>query len=160
MLNSTDSGMTDFKECLKHVRDGRPAEGLLCVRRALEVAPKNPFYLSYCGLLTARTEHRFGDAEELCLEALGIRHNHPQLYLNLAQVYQHHGRTKEAIEVLEKALVSTGRDSRIKRVREKIGERREPVFSFLPRSHTLNQIFGKWRHRFSLPASESNQRRK
>ena len=54
----------------------------------------------------------------------------------------------------------TGRDSRIKRARKKIGERREPVFSFLPRRHTLNQIFGKWRHRLSLPVSESNQRRK
>lgn len=147
--------MADFKECLKHVRDRQHEEALLHVRRALEVAPKNPFYLSYTGLLTASAERRFRDAEELCLEALAIRHNHPQLYLNLAQVYQNAGRIQEAIEVLEKALLSTGRDSRIRRARKQMGERREPVFSFLHRKHPLNQMFGKLRHRFMGPALDA-----
>jgi predicted Zn-dependent protease len=155
MLSSTDSGMADFKECLKHIRGRQPLEALLHVRRALEVAPKNPFYLSYAGLLTASAERRFRDAEDLCLEALAIRHNHPQLYLNLAQVYQNAGRTQEGIEVLEKALVSTGRDCRIQRARQKIGARREPVFSFLQRNHPLNQMFGKWRHRLMGPSMDA-----
>ena len=155
MLTPTDSGLADFKECLKHLRDQNPEEALLYVRRALGIAPTNPFYLSYAGLLTARAERRFGDAEELCLEALKIRHNHPQLYLNLAEVYQNAGRPQEAIEVLEKGLVSTGRDSRIKRALKKIGTRREPVLSFLHRGHPLNRMFGKWRHRFVRPPMDA-----
>ncbi|MGB8662268.1 MAG: hypothetical protein WCD34_17695, partial [Candidatus Acidiferrum sp.] len=59
--STTDAGMTDFKECLKHLRDGQSDEALLHVRRALGVAPKNPFYLSYTGLLAALSERRFAD---------------------------------------------------------------------------------------------------
>ena len=65
------------------------------------VCARNPFYLSYTGLLAAVAEKRFG-GEMLCQEALGMRHNHAQLYLNLAEVYQQSGRTHDAIETLEK----------------------------------------------------------
>lgn len=146
---TTDAGMTDFKECLKHLRDGHPDEALLHARRALGVAPKNPFYLSYTGLLAAMAEQRFGDAESLCREAVGMKHNHAQLYLNLADVYIQAGRTSEAVATLEKGLISAGRDFRIRRALEKLGVRREPVFAFLHRSHPLNRTLGRLRHRFA-----------
>lgn len=72
-----DAGMNDFKECLKHLRDGHADEALQHARRALGVAPKNPFYLSYTGLLAALSEKRFGDAETLCREALGMNTTTP-----------------------------------------------------------------------------------
>lgn len=146
-----DAGMTDFKECLKYLRDGNPEEALLHVRRALGVAPKNPFYLSYTGLLAALAERRYADAETLCQEALGMKVNHAQLYLNLAEVYQQAGRTSDAINTLEKGLVSAGRDFRIRRALERIGVRRGPVLSFLHRSHPMNRTLGKWRHRMTGP---------
>jgi tetratricopeptide (TPR) repeat protein len=158
-LSPVDEGLSDFKECLKHLREGHPEDALLHARRALGTAPKNPFYLSYAGLLAALTEQRFADAETLCVEALGMRNNHPQLYLNLAEVYQNAGRPQEAINVLERGLASAGRDFRIRHAREKIGARRKPVFSFLPRSHPLNRILGKWRHRLMGPRSLSLHRR-
>jgi predicted Zn-dependent protease len=148
----SDAGMSDFKECLKHLRDGHPDEALLHARRALGVAPKNPFYLSYTGLLAALAEQRYADAETLCREAVGMKHNHAQLYLNLAEVYLQAGRTADAIATLEKGLVSAGRDFRIRRQLEKIGKRREPVLSFLHRSHPLNRTLGKLRHRLSGPS--------
>jgi predicted Zn-dependent protease len=148
----SDAGMADFKECLKHLRDGHPEEALLHARRALGVAPKNPFYLSYTGLLAALAEKRYGDAETLCREAVGMKHNHAQLYLNLAEVYLQAGRTAEAIVTLERGLVSAGRDFRIRRALEKIGMRREPVLSFLHRSHPLNRTLGRLRHRFNGPS--------
>ena len=147
-----DAGMTDFKECLKFLRDGNPGDALLHARRALGTAPKNPFYLSYTGLLAAVAERRYKDAESLCREALGMRHNHAQLYLNLAEVYVQAGRTPDAIQTLEKGMVSAGRDFRIRRALEKIGTRRDPVFSFLDRGHPLNRQFGIWRHKFSGPS--------
>ncbi|MGH9690854.1 MAG: tetratricopeptide repeat protein [Candidatus Acidiferrales bacterium] len=143
--------MMDFKECLKRLRDGHPEEALLHARRALGIAPKNPFYLSYTGLLAALAEERYGDGEMLCQEAIGMRHNHAQLYLNLAEVYHQAGRSQDAIAVLEKGLVSAGRDFRIRRALEKIGMRRKPVFAFLHRSHPLNRTLGKWRHRLNGP---------
>jgi predicted Zn-dependent protease len=147
-----DAGMSDFKECLKHLRDGHPEEALLDVRRALGVAPRNPFYLSYTGLLAAMAEKRYGDGESLCQEALGMRHNHAQLYLNLAEVYHQCGRTQDAIATLEKGLVSAGRDFRIRRALAKIGTRREPVLAFLHRSHPVNRTLGKLRHRLAGPS--------
>jgi len=147
----SDAGMTDFKECLKYLRDGDPDEALLHARRALGVAPKNPFYLSYTGLLAALAERRYGDAESLCQEALGMKVNHAQLYLNLAEVYQQGGRTSEAIGILEKGLVSAGRDFRIRRALERIGVRRVPVLAFLHRAHPMNRALGRWRHRFTGP---------
>jgi predicted Zn-dependent protease len=150
--STTDAGMNEFKECLKQLRDGHPTDALLHARRALGIAPKNPFYLSYTGLLAALAEKRYADGESLCQEALGIRHNHAQLYLNLAEVYHQSGRTGEAIDTLEKGLVSAGRDFRIRRALAKIGTRREPVFSFLHRSHPLNRTMGRWRHRISGPS--------
>jgi predicted Zn-dependent protease len=148
----TDAGMNDFKECLKQLRDGHAQDALQYARRALGAAPKNPFYLSYTGLLAAVAERRYGDGESLCQEAVGMRHNHAQLYLNLAEVYQQCGRTQDAIATLEKGLVSAGRDFRIRRALERIGARREPVLSFLHRSHPVNRTLGKWRHRFVGPS--------
>jgi predicted Zn-dependent protease len=148
----TDAGIEDFKRCLKNLRDGQPDDALQHARKALGVAPKNPFYLSYTGLLAALAEKRFGDAETLCTEALSMRHNHAQLYLNLAEVYQRSGRAQDAIETLEKGLVSAGRDFRIRRALQKIGARREPLLSFLHRSHPLNRTLGRLRHRFAGPS--------
>lgn len=150
--STTDAGMTEFKECLKQLRDGHPEDALLHARRALGIAPKNPFYLSYTGLLAAIAEKRYADGESLCEEAIGIRHNHAQLYLNLAEVYHQSGRTREAIDVLEKGLISAGRDFRIRRALAKIGTRREPVLSFLHRGHAINRALGKWRHRLAGPS--------
>ena len=147
----SDAGMSDFKECLKHLRDGQPDEALQHARRALGVAHKNPFYLSYTGLLAALAERRFADAETLCREAVGMKHNHAQLYLNLADVYVQAGRNGDAIATLEKGLISAGRDFRIRRALEKLGVRRDPFFSFLHRGHPLNRTFGRWRHRFAGP---------
>ena len=150
-LSPTDCGMSDFKECLKHIRDGHRDEALADIRRALRSAPKNPFYLSYAGLLVAVAEQRFGNAERLCLEALALMHNHSQLYLNLGEVYQAAGRPRAAIEVLEKGFVSTGRDQRIRRALQNLGRRRQPVLPFLHRSNAMNRILGKWHHRLTGP---------
>jgi len=146
-----DAGMSDFKECLKQLRDGHASEALSAARRALGIAPKNPFYLSYTGLLAAVAEKRYADGETLCMEALGMRHNHAQLYLNLAEIYQQSGRTQEAITTLEKGLVSAGRDFRLRRALQKIGSRREPMVTFLHRSHPVNRTLGKLLHKFAGP---------
>jgi predicted Zn-dependent protease len=146
-----DAGMNEFKECLKHLRDGSPDDALLHARSALNLAPKNPFYMSYTGLLAALAEERFADGEALCQEALSLRRNHAQLYLNLAEVYQRCGRKDDAIMTLEKGLVSSGRDFRLRRALERIGKRREPVLTFLHRCHPLNRSLGRLRHRMAGP---------
>jgi tetratricopeptide (TPR) repeat protein len=146
-----DEGMPEFKQCLRDLRDGHFPEALTHSRRALGLAPRNPFYLSYTGLLAALAEKRFDRAEVLCREAIGVRSNHAQLYLNLAEVYRQEGRTTDAISALEQGLSSVGQDFRLRRALEKIGLRRSPVFPFLGRHHAINRLLGRWRHKFSGP---------
>jgi Flp pilus assembly protein TadD len=145
----TSEGLEEFKEGLSCLRQGDHFAALDHVRRALEVEPRNAFYLSYAGLLIAQTEERYESAEQLCMEALGLKWNHAQLYLNLADVYQRCGRTEDAIETLQKGLLSAGHDFRIRRALERLGVRRPPVLPFLERTHALNRTLGRLRHRLS-----------
>jgi len=147
----SDAGLPEFKECLKRLRDGHAEEALLHARSALGASPRNPFYMSYVGLLAAMAEQRFADGQALCQDALALRHNHAQLYLNLAEVFQLSGRKEDAIATLEKGLISAGRDFRLRRALEKIGVRRQPVLAFLHRCHPVNRALGRWRHRISGP---------
>jgi Flp pilus assembly protein TadD len=151
----TPEGLEEFKVGLARLRQGQRAEAMTHIRRALEVEPRNPFYLSYAGLLAALNEARYGDAELLCRQALELKWNHAQLYLNLADVYQHAGRKSEAIETLEKGLRSAGRDFRLRRALERLGVRRAPVLRWLDRGHPMNRALGRLRHRLTANAQMS-----
>ena len=89
-------GRTEFAECLRHLHDEHKGIALAHIRRALKAEPQNPFFLSYVGMLCAVAEKRYVAGEKLCREALEIKCNHAQLYLNLAEVYRHAGRHGDA----------------------------------------------------------------
>jgi len=148
----TGIGLVEFAECLRHLHDGHKGIALAHIRRALKAEPQNPFYLSYVGMLCAVAEKRYVVGERLCREALEIKCNHAQLYLNLAEVYRQAGRDGDAIKALRKGFVSAGRDARIRKALEKIGGRRSPMLSSLGRCHPLNRILGRLRHRIIGPA--------
>jgi Flp pilus assembly protein TadD len=148
----TGIGRTEFAECLRHLHDEHKGIALAHVRRALKAEPQNPFFLSYVGMLCAVVEKRYVAGEKLCREALEIKCNHAQLYLNLAEVYRQAGRHRDVMKTLQKGFVSTGRDLRIRMALEKIGGRRSPIFSNLGRCHPLNRLLGRLRHRIIGPA--------
>jgi Flp pilus assembly protein TadD len=148
----TGIGRTEFAECLRHLHDEHKGIALAHVRRALKAEPQNPFFLSYVGMLCAVVEKRYVAGEKLCREALEIKCNHAQLYLNLAEVYRQAGRHRDAMKTLQKGFVSTGRDLRIRMALEKIGGRRPPLLSSLGRCHPLNRLLGRLRHRMIGPA--------
>ena len=151
MAAPTGPGVTEFKECLRHLHDGNKFVALLHARRALDREPRNPFYLSYVGVLVAITEKRYAYGESLCREALAMKYNHAQLYLNLAQVCHEAGRDRDATVTLQKGFISTGHDLRICRALEKVGGRRAPVMPFVHRTNSLNRILGRLRHRLIGP---------
>ena len=103
-------------------------------------------------MLSAVAEKRYLAGEKLCREALEMKWNHPQLYLNLAEVYHQAGRDGEAMATLRRGFISAGRDIRIRRALEKIDGRRPPILSSLGRGHLLNRILGRLRHRMIGPA--------
>ena len=137
----------EFKQGLNRMRDADPERALVHIRRAVELESNNPFYLSYLGVLLARAERKWGDAEELCQAALRMRRDQAQLYMNLAEVYVCAGRREDAAEILNRGLKNARRDIRLARMLGQLAMRRPPVLPFLERQHFLNKNLGRLRHR-------------
>ena len=136
-----------FRFGLAHLRDGQSLEALAAFRQAASLEPQNPYFLSYYGLALARASRNWDEAEALCLAALRLRRQIPQLYLNLAELYRSRGRVGDAIETLADGMRYTGRDARIREALSFFGHRRAPVLKFLGRNHPLNRYLGRMRHR-------------
>lgn len=142
-----NAALAEFKQGIKYLRDAHPNSALVHFRNAVELNRHNPYYISFVGVSLARAERNWAPALNLCETALGMKRNDAQLYLNLAEVYTSAGRRGEALMILDRALVSLGRDARIQRARRKLGSRRPPVLPFLDRENILNKYLGSLRHR-------------
>jgi Flp pilus assembly protein TadD len=141
------SAFNEFKQGIQLLRDGHSAEALEYLRHAAELNQQNPIYLSFLGVSVARAQRKWSAATKLCEQALSLKHNEVQLYLNLAEVYVAAGRRDDAIAVLDRGLINSGVDARIRRARADLGKRNSPVLPFLERGHFLNRSLGKIRHR-------------
>lgn len=137
----------EFKTGLSYLRDRHADKALPHMRRAVELEKNNPYYMSYLGVVLARSEGKWGEAERLCDSAVRMKRNQAQLYLNLAEVYSAAGRRDDAKEALESGLKFARRDVRLNIAMSKLTKRRAPVLSFLPRRHPLNRQLGILRHR-------------
>lgn len=137
----------EFKQGLTFLRSEYAHKALPHMQRAVELDKNNPYYMSYLGVVLARSEKRWGEAERLCDTAVRMKRNQAQLYLNLAEVYAAAGRREEAIEALQSGLKYARRDVRLSIAMNRLARRRAPVLSFLPRKHFMNRSLGRLRHR-------------
>lgn len=135
-----------FKEGLTLLRNCYPQQALKYMQRASDLEKTNPYYMSYLGVVLARAERRWGEAERLCDTAVRMKRNQAQLYLNLAEVYMAAGRREDAMEVLRSGLRYARRDVRLNIAMNRLTERRRPVLRFLSRKHPLNRQLGLLRH--------------
>jgi Flp pilus assembly protein TadD len=137
----------EFKQGLALLRDNYAVKALPHMKRAVELEKNNPYYMSYLGVVIARSEQRWADAEKLCDSAVRMKRNQAQLYLNLAEVYATAGRRDDAVEALQAGLKFARRDVRLNIALNRLIRRRAPVFTFLGRKHPFNKSMGKLRHR-------------
>src|SRR5947209_10969174 len=137
----------EFKQGLAFLRDDYAVKALPHMRRAAELDKNNPYYMSYLGVVLARSEEKWGEAERLCDAAVRMKRNEAQLYLNLAEVYKTAGRRDDAVDALQTGLKFARRDIRLTIAMNKLTERRRPVLSFLGRRHPINRQLGILRHR-------------
>ena len=137
----------EFKQGLTLLRDDYALKALPHMRRAVELDKNNPYYMSYLGVVLARSEQKWGEAETLCDAAVRMKRNQAQLYLNLAEVYSAAGRRDEALEALQAGLKYARRDVRLTIAMNRLVHRRRPVLSFLSRRNLLNRQLGLLRHR-------------
>ncbi len=103
----------EFKQGLTLLRDNYAGRALPHMRRAMDLDKNNPYYMSYLGVVLARSEQKWGEAERLCDAAVRMKRNQAQLYLNLAEVYATAGRRDEAVEALQAGLKFARRDVRL-----------------------------------------------
>lgn len=136
-----------FKEGLTLLRNSYPNQALKFMKQAVELEKTNPYYMSYLGVVLARSERRWAEAEQLCDTAVRMKRNQAQLYLNLAEVYLAAGRKEDAMDVLRSGLKYARRDVRLNIALNRLTERRRPIVPFLGRRHPFNRQLGLLRHR-------------
>jgi Flp pilus assembly protein TadD len=137
----------EFKTGLTLLRDNYAMNALPHMRRAVDLDKNNPYYMSYLGVVLARSERKWGEAERLCDSAVRMKRNQAQLYLNLAEVYAAAGRRDDAVDALQTGLKYARRDIRLTIAMNKLTPRRSPVLNFLGRTHPINRQLGILRHR-------------
>src|SRR6476661_3693566 len=137
----------EFKQGLNLLRDNYSSKALPHMQRAMDLDKNNPYYMSYLGVVLARSEQKWAEAEKLCDSAVRMKRNQAQLYLNLAEVYATAGRKDDAVETLQAGIKFARRDVRLNLALNRLVTRRPPVFTFLSRRHPLNKGVGKLRHR-------------
>src|ERR1700688_2484708 len=137
----------EFKQGLAFLRDDYAVKALPHMRRAMELDKNNPYYMSYLGVVLARSEEKWGEAERLCDAAVRMKRNQAQLYLNLAEVYATAGRRDGGVDALQAGLKFARRDVRLTIAINRLAERRPPVLTFLGRQNPINRQLGMLRHR-------------
>ena len=120
----------EFKTGLNLLRDNYAERALPHMRRAVDLDKNNPYYMSYLGVVLARSEKKWGEAERLCDSAVRMKRNQAQLYLNLADVYKNAGRRDDAVEALQAGLKFARRDVRLTIAMNKLLPRRRPSCAF------------------------------
>src|SRR5258707_14828869 len=137
----------EFKQGLALLRDNFADKALAHMQKAAQLEKNNPYYMSYLGGVLARSEEKWAEAEKLCDNAVRLKRNQAQLYLNLAEVYATAGRRDDAVETLQAGLKYARRDVRLNLAINRLVQRPAPVFTFLSRRHPLNRQIGRNRHR-------------
>lgn len=105
---------------------------------AIEPRPGVQSKLAYC---LAKERKQFQQAMALCREALQAEPNNPDHYYQLSRIYQIAGQKGQAIKSLRKGLKFKRHQPIIDEL-TRLGVRKPPVFSSLPREHILNRTAG------------------
>lgn len=94
--------------------------------------------LAYC---LAKDQHKYQTAFALCRQALGAEPGEPRHYYHLGRIYLLAGQKPQAIAAFRRGLKLKRHQPIIDELR-RLGARKPPVFSSLPRDHLLNKSFG------------------
>jgi len=95
--------------------------------------------LAYC---LAKERRQYQKALALCREALGEEPAEPRHYYHLGRIYLLANQKTQAITAFRRGLKQQRYQPIIDELR-RLGVRKPPVFTSLPRDHVLNRSFGR-----------------
>jgi Flp pilus assembly protein TadD len=143
--NTTLESQGLFDLALEKIKRNHFREALGHLMNALRIAPANPSYRSYFGYCLAQSEGDFDRAIRFCRQASESRPMDPVLHVNLGKVYRLKGDNASAHnEFLYAWEVCAGHPLAAAEL-TRMGVRRPPVISRLPRSHWCNKYLGRIR---------------
>ncbi len=105
---------------------------------AMQPSPSVKSKLAYC---LAKERQQYQQAMQLCREALQAEPSNPDHYYQLSRIYLVAGQKRKAIKSLRKGLKFRRHQPIIDEL-NRLGLRKPPVFSSLPREHILNRTAG------------------
>ena len=106
---------------------------------AVEPLPGIKSKLAYC---IAKERRQNKQALALCLEALHAEPNNPDHYYQLSRIHMLAGNKQQALKALRKGLKFKRHQPIIDEL-NRLGFRKEPFFTSLPREHFLNRSLGR-----------------
>ena len=103
---------------------------------------------SWYGFLKARVDGDLRGGLKLVRSASDIAFWEPRIFFHLADLALRAGRRSEACHAIDRGLRVAPGDPDLSRLRRLLGIRNSPFLPFLGRSHPINRLVGKLRHRW------------
>lgn len=143
---STQSDL--LRNALEALEKNSFIEALMLLEQADEqqCSPMVCSYLAYCRAMVKR---EYAAAIRLCNEALRDEPANADHYLNLGRIYILAGKRGNALPIFRRGI-KLGKNPQLMAELKKFDPRKPPVFSSLPRDHSLNRIVGKLSSRFGI----------
>lgn len=130
-----------IREGMEAFNAGRTHIALSCLEEAVEQDDR-PEVLSHLAFCIAKEREDYHRAASLCRLAVSEDPGNSVHYLNLGRILLLEGRKQEAIRVFRDGLLHQNNPA-IKDELRRLGTRKYPVVSSLPRDHRVNIILGK-----------------
>jgi Flp pilus assembly protein TadD len=144
-VDSTLESQALYTVALEKINRNRFRDALGDLIQALRIAPGNANYLSYFGLCLAQTEKDYERAIRVCFQALESSPKDPLMRVNLGKVYKLKGDNAVAHENFMRAWkLQKGHPSAAAEL-TRMGIRRPPFLTFLPRRSPANKYLGMLR---------------
>lgn len=122
-------------------REGRYREALKVFDEDL-CFTQNPVAMSFYAVALAHLEGNYDRAISLCLMAAEKEFYNPDIYHNLGRIFLLNGQKSVALKAFRKGLKFDNDHRGIIEEVRRMGIRRRPIVSFLPRQSSLNKFFG------------------
>ena len=139
-LSAEEEGGKLFSRALDALAAGETPSALALLERALKLSDNRCWY-SYLGYCIAKERGQVKKGSDLCNASLEQEPANPVHFLNLAKVHLVAGQKKEALGVLREGM-SLGGSPELSALLARIGTRKPPVLSFLPRVNPVNRVLG------------------
>ena len=126
--------MMSHKECVVAME---------CLEKNLAEEDGHTLSMSLLGNILARTGKNLGKGIHLCNKAIELDRYNVVHYIRLADIYRRKNRKRMIIKVLRRGLNAMPGNKHLEKMMKRMGDRREPLISFLDRSNPLNKMAGR-----------------